>query len=137
MGYLDSYFAGSIDTRKSLTGYIFKMFGTAISWKSNLQSVVALSTTEAEYIAVSEPLKESIWLKGMIAQMKIQQEGVKVRCDNQSAIYLTKHQVFHERSKHIDVKLHIVRDINNKGLVKVVKIPTEENPDHMLTKALP
>lgn len=136
-GYVDSDFAGSIDTRKSLTGYIFKMFGTTISWKSNRKSVVALSTTEAEYIVVSEALKEAMWLKEMIEEMGIHQEGFKVHCDNQSAIHLIKHQVFHERSKHIDVKLHFVRDIINKGLVKVVKISIEDNPADMLTKALP
>lgn len=69
--------------------------------------------------------------------MGIHQEGFKVHCDNQSAIHMIKHQVFHERSKHIDVKLHFVRDIINKGLVKVVKISIEDNPADMLTKALP
>lgn len=78
-----------------------------------------------------------MWLRGMISELGVDQEGVKVYCDNQSAIHLTKHQVFHERSKHIDVKLHFVRDIICKGIVSVVKIPTEENSADMLTKELP
>lgn len=59
-GYVDSDFAGSIDTRKSLTGYVFTLFGTAISWKAKLQSVMALSTTEAEYIAITKAVKEAL-----------------------------------------------------------------------------
>ncbi|KAE8715970.1 hypothetical protein F3Y22_tig00110156pilonHSYRG00076 [Hibiscus syriacus] len=131
------YLRGSIDTRKSLTGFIFTVFGTAVSWKSNIQSVVALSTTEAEYIAVTEAIKEAMWLKGMVEELGIQQKVVTVFCDNQSTIHLKKNQVFHERSKHIDVKLHFVRDVIAKGSIIVKKIPTEENPVDMLIKALP
>ena len=75
MGFCDSDFAGSIDTRKSQSGYIFTMFGSAVSWKSNLQSVVALSTTEAEYISLTSAVKESFWLKGMLADLGLVQEA--------------------------------------------------------------
>ncbi|KAE8716394.1 hypothetical protein F3Y22_tig00110121pilonHSYRG00025 [Hibiscus syriacus] len=131
------YLRGSINTRKSLTEFIFKVFGTAVSWKSNLQSVIALSTTEAEYIAVTEAIKEVIWLKGLDEELGILQKVVIVFCDNQSTIHLTRNQVFHERSKHIDVKLHFVRDMVSKGSIIVEKIPTEENAADILTKALP
>lgn len=117
-GFVDSDYAGNLDTRKSLTGFVFTFFGTSISWKTILQSVVALSTTEAEYIAVTEAIKEALWLKGIISELGLKQEQVVVHCDNQSAIHLSKHQVFHERSKHIDVKLHFVRDVIAKGGVK-------------------
>ena len=136
-GFVDSDYAGSIDTRKSLTGYIFTVCGGAVSWKSNLQSVVALSTTESEYMAITEAIKEAIWMKGLIAELGFPQDCVEVNCDSQSAIHLSKHQVFHERSKHIDVKMHFVRDIINKGDVKIVKVSTEDNPADMLTKAVP
>ncbi|KAE8683864.1 hypothetical protein F3Y22_tig00111166pilonHSYRG00202 [Hibiscus syriacus] len=131
------YLRGSIDTRKSLTGFVFTIFGTAVSWKSNLQSVVALSTTVAEYITVTEAIKEAMLLKGMVEELGIQQNVVTVFCDNQSTIHLTRNQVFHERSKHIDVKLHFVRDMVAKGSIIVENISTEENPADMLTKALP
>ncbi|XP_073278706.1 secreted RxLR effector protein 161-like [Primulina huaijiensis] len=65
-GYVDTDFSGNLDTRKSITGYIFTLYGTAISWKASFQSVVALSTTEAEFIAVTEAVKEAIWLKRLI-----------------------------------------------------------------------
>ena len=137
MGFCDSDFATNYDNRKSQTGYIFTLYGSAISWKSGLQSVVALSTTEAEYIALAEAVKESFWVMGILRDFGICQKAVTVHCDSSSAISLTKHQVFHERSKHIDVRLHFVRDEVNKGEVKIQKVGTEDNPADMLTKVLP
>lgn len=128
IGYVDSDYAGNVDTRKSLTGFLFTLYGTAISWKSSLLSVVALSTTEAEYIALTEAIKEAMWLKGITNELGINQGQLVVYCDSQSAIHLTEHQVFHERCKHIDVRLHFVRDVTDKGEIKVEKISTNDNP---------
>ncbi|RVW15249.1 Retrovirus-related Pol polyprotein from transposon TNT 1-94 [Vitis vinifera] len=121
-GFVDADYAGNIDTRKSLTGYVFTVFGGAVSWKANLQSVVALSTTEAEYMAMTEAVKEAIWLKGITEELAMYRGKVVVYCDNQSAIHLAKNQSFHERSKHIDVRLHFVRDIIAAGEIGVGKI---------------
>ncbi|KZV43791.1 hypothetical protein F511_41481 [Dorcoceras hygrometricum] len=137
LGYVDSDYAGSIDTRRSLTGYVFTVYGTAVSWKANLQSVVALSTTEAEYIAVTEAVKEALWLKGLASELKLQDDTLVLLCDSQSAIHLTKNQVFHERTKHIDVKLHFVREVVAGGEVVIEKVSTEENAADMITKVLP
>ncbi|XP_047940899.1 secreted RxLR effector protein 161-like [Salvia hispanica] len=137
IGYCDADYAANIDSRKSQSAYIFKLFGTAISWKSNLQSVVALSTTEAEYISMAEAVKEAKWLKGILGDFGVVQEAVTILCDNNSAISLAKHQTFHERSKHIDIKLHFVRDEIGKGVVTVRKVHTSENAADMMTKALP
>ncbi|XP_041004131.1 uncharacterized protein LOC121249493 [Juglans microcarpa x Juglans regia] len=79
--------AGNVDTRKSLTGYVFTAFGGAISWKSHLQSVVALSTTEAEYIALTEAVKEAIWLKGIASELNIYNDNITVHRDNQSTLH--------------------------------------------------
>ena len=73
-GFVDSNYAGSLDTRKSLTGYVFIIYGGVVSWKANLQPVVALSTTEADYIAMTEAIKEAIWLKGIIKELGIKQD---------------------------------------------------------------
>ena len=81
-GYVDSDYAGNVDIRKSLSGFVFTLFGTTISWKANQQSVVALSTTQAEYIALVEGVKEAMWLKGMIGELGITQECVKIHCDS-------------------------------------------------------
>ena len=98
--------------------------------------MVALSLTEAEYVALTKAVKEALWVKGMISELGLAQKMFMVHCDNQSAIYLTKNTMFHERTKHIDVKLHFVRDVMLKGEVVVEKIHTDGNSANMLTKAL-
>ena len=85
-GFCDSDYAANLDNRKSQSGYIFTLFGTAVSWKSNLQPVVALSTTEAEYISLTEAAKEGKWLQGILHDFGLEQAGVKIKCDSNSAI---------------------------------------------------
>ena len=72
-------------------------------------------------------------MKGIINELGIEQDQIVVFCENQSVIYLAKHQVYHERTKHIDVRIHFVRDVIAKGSVVVQKIPTEDNPANMIT----
>ena len=136
VGFCDSDYAANLDTRRSQTGYIFTLFGSAICWKSSLQNVVALSTTEAEYIALTSAVKESKWLLGLVSEFGVEQKSVAVHCDNSGALCLARHQMFHERSKHIDVRLHFIRDEVESGRVKVIKIDTAHNPADMLTKPL-
>ena len=136
IGYVDSDFAGDLDKRRSLTGYLFTFGGTAISWKASLQSTTALSTTEAEYMAITEAVKEGIWLKGFFNELTIGKQPISLFCDSQSAIYLSKDQMFHERTKHIDVRYHFVRDIFMKGDLSIMKISTDKNPADMMTKPL-
>jgi hypothetical protein len=100
VGYVDSDYAGNLDKHPSTTGYVFTL---AKSWRSTLQSAVALSTTEVEYMAVTEAFKEAIWLHGLIEDLGIVQEHMDVHCGSQSAICLVKNQVHHSRTKHIDV----------------------------------
>ena len=85
-GYVDSDFVECLDTRKSLTGYVFIAFGTAISWKAGLQKVVALSSTEAEYMALTEAIKEAMWLLGLVKELKLEMVQISVYCDNQGAV---------------------------------------------------
>ncbi|KAG8498673.1 hypothetical protein CXB51_004985 [Gossypium anomalum] len=137
IGYVDADFAGDLDRRRSLTGYVFTIGGCAISWKATLQTTVALSTTEAEYMAITEACKEAIWLKGLFSELNEDLQISTVFCDSQSAIFLTKDLMFHERTKHIDVRYHFVRDIIARGDIVVSKISTHENPADMMTKSLP
>ena len=99
--------------------------------------MVALSTTEAKYIAITEAVKEAKWLKDILGDFGERQEVVDIFCDSSSALSLAKHQVFHERSKHIDVRMHFVRDEVQKGEVRMVKVSTNHNAADMLTKPLP
>lgn len=136
-GFVDANFDGDLDKRRSLTGYLFTLNGYTINWKATLQNVVALSTIEAEYTAAAEAVKESIWLRGMVTELRFKQEQVLVHCDNHSAICLSKNQVHHERTKHIDIKLHFLRLEVSKGVVKLEKIHTDDNLADFLTKAVP
>jgi hypothetical protein len=106
IGYVDSDYAGDLDKRRSLTGFVFTLSGCAISWKATLQSIVLLSTTEAEYMAATEAVKEAIWLRGLVSDLGLKQDETVVFCDSQSSIHLTKNQMYHERTKHIDVRYH-------------------------------
>ncbi|KAM1838444.1 hypothetical protein ACFX14_020106 [Malus domestica] len=136
VGYVDSDYAGDLDGRKSTTGYVFTMAKGPVCWRSILQSSVALSTTEAEYMAVAEAIKEAIWIHGLIRDLGVDQKQVEVHCDSQSAIYLAKYQVHHARTKHIDVRYHFVREIVGEGEIILQKIPTKDNPADMLTKVV-
>ncbi|KAL0451861.1 UNVERIFIED_CONTAM: Retrovirus-related Pol polyprotein from transposon TNT 1-94 [Sesamum latifolium] len=104
VGYVDSNYANDRDSRRSTTSYMFTLCGACISWKSQLQNIVALSTTEAEYIATTEALKEAIWLKGLLDEIGFLKHKITVFSDSQSSIQLCKNPVFHDRTKHIDVK---------------------------------
>jgi hypothetical protein len=136
IGYVDSDYAGDLDKRRSTTGYVFTLAGGPVSWRSTLQTTVALSTTEAEYMAVADAIKEAIWLHGLIEDLGILQKNVKVLCDSQSAIHLAKNQVHHARTKHIDVRFHFVREILEEGDILLQKIGTADNPADMLTKVV-
>ncbi|KAH9670612.1 hypothetical protein KPL70_017043 [Citrus sinensis] len=141
-GYVDADYADDLDKRRSLTCYLFTLSGCTINWKASLQSVVALSTTEAEYTVLSvrksaEAFKEAIWLRGMVTELGFEQRQVVVHCDSQSAICLSKNQVHHEKTKHIDIKLHFFRLEVSKGVVKLIKVHTDNNLADMLTKVVP
>lgn len=136
VGYCDSDYAGDLDKRRSTTGYLFTLAKAPVSWKSTLQSTVALSTTEAEYMAITEAVKEAIWLYGLLKDLGVGQKQLEVYSDSQSAIHLAKNQVFHARTKHIDVRYHFVREILEEDEILLQKIPTKENPADMLTKVV-
>ena len=137
VGYCDADLGGDRDKRKSLTGYIFSAWGNTISWRASLQPVVALSSTEAEYMAATEATREALWLKWLVNELGVPQNQVIVHCDNQSTMFLSKNQAFSDRTKHIEKKYHFVRELIDKGEVDLVKIAGEKNPADMLTKVVP
>ncbi|CAN0884245.1 Retrovirus-related Pol polyprotein from transposon TNT 1-94 [Linum grandiflorum] len=137
VGFVDSDFAGNRDTRKSTTGYFFSWAGNCISWKSQQQSIVALSSTEAEYIAATEACKEAIWLRGLLNEIEGKNYSPLLYMDSQSALHLCKDPVYHERTKHIDVRLHFIRDEIEKHHLAVAKIAGSENPADFGTKIVP
>nr|GFD11164.1 retrovirus-related Pol polyprotein from transposon TNT 1-94 [Tanacetum cinerariifolium] len=123
-GYCDSDYAKDLDKRRSTTCYVFTLEKAPVSWKSTLQSTTALSTTKVEYVAMPEAVKEAIWLQGLLGELGIKQKFVTMHSDSQSAIHLAKNQVYHERTKHIDVRYHFIREILEEGGVEIQKIHT-------------
>ena len=134
VGYVDADYAGEVDDRRSTTGYVFTLSGGPICWKSTLQSIVAMSITETEYMAVAKAAKEALSLKGLVKELGLNQSGVQMHCDNQSAIYLAKNHVYHARTKHIDVRFHKIRELIITRDIVLKKVHTSENAADMLTK---
>ena len=99
-----------------------------------IQSLVALSTTKSKYMAITEATKESLWLTGLVKELGILQGGVQLYCDSQSAIYLAKNQVYHAKTKHIDVRFHKIRELVSSGELLLEKVHTSKNAADMLTK---
>ena len=108
-GYVDADWTGDLDGWKSTSRYLFIFAGGAVSWQSRLQKCVALSTTEAKYIAVNEVGKEMLWLKQFLQELGLKQDGYVVNCDSQSAINLRKNSMYHSPSKHIEVRYNWLR----------------------------
>ena len=135
-GYVDSDFAGDLDKRKSTTGYVFTLAGAAVSWVSKLQTVVALSTTEAEYMAATQACKEAIWIQRLLEELGYKQQKIPVFCDSQSALHIARNPAFHSRTKHIGVQYHFVREVVEDGSVDLQKIHTKENLADVLTKPI-
>eukprot|EP00253_Pinus_taeda_P036336 PITA_36336 len=125
-----------LDQRISTSGYVFNLFGGAVSWMSKKQSVVALSTTEAEYMAATHASKEAIWFQRLCSSMGLVQGAIRIDCDSQSAIFLAKNPAYHSKTKHIDVQYHFVRDMIEDKKALLVKVDTLKNTADALTKSV-
>ena len=136
VGYVDADYAEDLDDRRLTTGYVFTLTRGPICWRSMIQSTVAMSTTEVEYMAAAKAAKEALWLTGLVRELGIQQVGVLLYCDNQSDIYLAKNQVYHVRTKHIDVRFHKIRELVATGELLLEKIHTSENAADILTNPI-
>ena len=136
-GFTDADMAGDLDGRKSTSGFLFTFAGGAISWQSKLQKCVALSTTEAEYIAATEAGKEMLWMKRFLLELGLSQLTYVVFCDSQSAMDLSKNSMYHSRTKHIDVRYHWLRLAIEEQTLQLEKVHTDDNVADMLTKVVP
>ena len=104
MDFFYADWAGDIDSIRSTSGYVFNLFGGDISWMSNRQAVVALSTTEVQYMTATHASKEAVWLQRLCLGIGFVQKGVRLECDSQSAIFLAKNPTYHAKTKHIGVQ---------------------------------
>ena len=126
-GYVDVDLAGDIDSRKSIIRFIFTLGDTTISWASNLQKIVTLSTTEVEYVATTEVGKEMIWLYSFLDELGKKQKLGILHSDSQSAIFLAKNSAFHSKSKHIQMRYNFICYLVEDKLVILEKICGSKN----------
>ncbi len=119
-GCCNADWGGDLEDRRSTTRFVFMIGGRAISWSSKRQPTIALSTTEAEYMANTQATKEAIWITKLMMDLGYMEEKkmMVMRCDNQGAISLTKNPTHHARTKHIDVQHHFVRERVENGEVQ-------------------
>ncbi|KAL3645031.1 hypothetical protein CASFOL_010211 [Castilleja foliolosa] len=136
-GFTDSDLGGSVDDSKSTSGYVFNLGSGAISWSSKKQPIVALSTTEAEYIAASSAGCQIIWLRGILESLNFKQDGpTTLFCDNSSAISISKDPVLHGRTKHIRLRFHFLRELVHEGEINLEYCKSEEQNADIFTKPL-
>lgn len=138
IGYSDSDHAGDVGDRKSTSGQIFFLGENPVSWTSQKQKIVAISSCEAEYVAAAAATCQGLWLSRLLAEMRGEEEAssFKLLIDNKSAIALAKNPVHHDRSKHIDIKFHFIRDCVETKEVQIDHVGTDDQVVDALTKAL-
>jgi hypothetical protein len=128
VGYTDADWAGfDHDSRRSYTGYIFKLAGGPICWKTKKQSAIAMSSTEAEYYSMGAATTQAVSSRSDMDEMHFPQpNATQIHQDNQSAIALSRNPVFHARTKHIELRHHFIRHLVAQGIVMFTYIPTKE-----------
>jgi hypothetical protein len=137
IGFSDADWAGDLDNRRSTSGYLFQISGGPVSWRSKKQSSVALSTAEAEYVALASSAQEAIWMRQLTTELgSAPTDATTIFEDNQSAISMASNPQFHGRAKHISIKYHFIRESVSDGMVKLRYCPTNEMIADMLTKGL-
>jgi hypothetical protein len=137
VGYCDSDLADDIDTRKSTTGALFFLSKSLVSWQSLKQRVVALSSCEAEYIVATTVATQAIWMARLLGELlEREPEVVELKVDSKFALVLAINPVFHERSKHINLRYHFIQNCLTEGTVSATYINTVDQLTDILTKAL-
>jgi len=136
--YTDVDWPGSVDDRKSTSGGAFFMGPRLVSWFSKKQSSIALSTTEAEYVAAASCCTQLLWMMQTLQDMQITcTPPISMLCDNTSAISISKNPVMHSKSNHIPIKYHFLREQVLEQKVKLEYVPSKEHVADILTKPLP
>ena len=137
-GFADANWGGCPDTLRSTTGYLFRVFGNNVSYRSIRQATTAMSTAEAEYMASSDATREAIWLRRLLDGLKLLPPGpTTIYNDNMGTIALSKNPVNHDRAKHIDLRVHFLREHCNAGTVDLVHVPSADNVADGFTKVQP
>lgn len=137
IGYCDSDWAGDIDEGKSTTGYCVMLNNNLISWNSRRQRTIAQSSAESEYYAITEVVNELKWIDSLLNELKIEvNKPITIYCDNQSAIAISENDVLHNRSKHIDIKHHYIRNEIKNEFIQMKYVQSNEQKADIMTKSL-
>jgi hypothetical protein len=138
-GWCDADYGGDLDRRKSTTGFVFKLFGSSVTWNSIRQPTVALSTCEAEYMALTEAAKEASYLRQLLDELRLIDltKATTLLCDNQGAMALANNPSHHRRSKHIAIRFHYIREAVESKTITLTYIATRLQIADIFTKALP
>jgi len=138
IGFTDSDWAGNLENRRSTSGSVFSLGSGAISWSSRKQDTIALSSSEAEYMAATSAGCQAIWLRKLLVDLQQEQIGsTEIWCDNKAAIAMTKNPAFHSRTKHIDIRYHFIRNLVAGGIISLKFCGTNDQVADVLTKSLP
>lgn len=137
-GFADADWGNCVIDRRSYTGFTFILSGAAVTWESRKQRTVALSSTEAEYMAISDATKEAMYLKTFLEELGHKKLAeITLFNDNRGANCLAENPIYHARSKHIDLRHHYIRQVLGEKMLKLSYLPTEEMLADVLTKPLP
>lgn len=135
--FTDADWAGSIQDRRSTTGYCTFVWGNLVTWRSKKQSVVARSSAEAEFRALSHGICEIMWLKLLLQELKIRfDSSMEVYCDNKAAIAIAHNPVHHDRTKHVEVDRHFIKEKIEEKIINLMYVPSSDQVADILTKGL-
>jgi hypothetical protein len=137
-GFSDSDWAGSLDDMRSTSGYCFNLGSGVFSWCSKKQEIVAQSTAEAEFIAATAAVNQALWLKKILSDLSMEErEPTEISVDNQAAIAISHNPVFHGKTKHFNIKLYFLREVQKNGDIKLIYCKSEDQLGDLFTKPLP
>ena len=134
IAFTDSDWASNKISRRSQTGYFFQLAGASFAWQSRAQKTVALSSTEAKYMALSNCSRQAVWIKSLLSELGINVLLIHVAGDNQSSLFIGSNPVTGKRSKHIDIQYHYIRQCLEEKKISLYFVEGSKNPADMFTK---